>query len=521
MWYYIVGGILLLIFFLKIKHEVWDLPHEKIQNLSNHIQILQQEMSALQQEHQQEVSALQQKHQEEVSALKNRLEDSSNILIQKQEFDDIIECCSWKEEARKDHLIGKCILGYKDSVYSKKGLSEYMKARFHEAIEGQYKYRYITFLYPELERLFNGTEVLSCAPVLPEGQKERSESVFEIVDLLKSRESISKELILLKNRVKFLQSTQSNLSAIPYMAAIMADYETYGLEHLASQLNWGYAAKRMDKVKSIREIRKDAQAMVEKNKDALYQLNYLLRLFPNLQDIIETDYRQLPVIDVEALTEYDTVHEFLSKEEYQKLSTCERNQLALDRYRQSHKRTKWQIGRDYEYYVGYRYRQKGYDVDFFGSYMGFEDLGRDIIAKKGNKVLIIQCKYWSAKKKIHECHINQLYGTMTCYRIEHALDFSSVEGLLITNIELSPMAKKMASYLGINFVEHFEAGDYPCIKCNIGRNQYGEQTKIYHLPFDQQYDVTKIQSPGEFYAMTVREAEAAGFRRTFKWHGNT
>ena len=563
MWYYIVGGILLLIFFLKIKHEVWDLPHEKIQSLSNHIQILQQEhqqevsalqqkhqqevsalqqerqrevsafqqehqreVSALQQEHQREVSALQQEHQQEVSSLKNRLEDSSNILIQKQEFDDIIECCSWKEEARKDHLIGKCILGYKDpvykdSVYSKKGLSEYMKARFHEAIEGQYKYRYITFLYPELERLFNGTEVLSCAPVLPEGQKERSESVFEIVDLLKSRESISKELILLKNRVKFLQSTQSNLSAIPYMAAIMADYETYGLEHLASQRNWGYAAKRMDKVKSIREIRKDAQAMVEKNKDALYQLEYLLRLFPNLQDIIETDYRQLPVIDVEALTEYDTVHEFLSKEEYQKLSTCERNQLALDRYRQSHKRTKWQIGRDYEYYVGYRYRQKGYDVDFFGSYMGFEDLGRDIIAKKGNKVLIIQCKYWSAKKKIHECHINQLYGTMTCYRIEHALDFSSVEGLLITNIELSPMAKKMASYLGINFVEHFEAGDYPCIKCNIGRNQYGEQTKIYHLPFDQQYDVTKIQSPGEFYAMTVREAEAAGFRRTFKWHGNT
>ena len=79
----------------------------------------------------------------------------------------------------------------------------------------------------------------------------------------------------------------------------------------------------------------------------------------------------------------------------------------------------------------------------------------------------------------------------------------------------------MATYLGINFVEHFEAGDYPCIKCNIGHNQYGEQTKIYHLPFDQQYDSTKIQDQGEFYAMTVQEAETAGFRRAFEWHGNT
>ena len=413
------------------------------------------------------------------------------------------------------------ILGYKDSAFSNSHLSERMKSRFHEAIEGQYKYQYITFLYPELEHLFNGVEVSSCDSILLEEQQERIKSVFEVVDLLKSRESISKEIILLKNRVKFLKSTQSNLSAIPYMAAIMADYETYGLEHLASQLNWGYAEKRMDKVKSIREIRKDAQAMVEKNKDALYQLEYLLRLFPNLQDIIETDYKQLPAVNVTALTEYDSAREFLSKEEYQKLSTCERNQLALDRYRQSHRRTKWQIGRDYEYYVGYRYHQKGYDIDYCGSYMGLEDLGRDIIAKKDNHVLIIQCKYWSAKKKIHESHVNQLYGTMICYCIEHGLDLSSVAGLLITNIELSPTAKKMATYLGINFVEHFEAGDYPCIKCNIGHNQYGEQTKIYHLPFDQQYDSTKIQDQGEFYAMTVQEAETAGFRRAFEWHGNT
>ena len=63
------------------------------------------------------------------------------------------------------------------------------------------------------------------------------------------------------------------------------------------------------------------------------------------------------------------------------------------------------------------------------------------------------------------------------------------------------MAKKMAKYLGIKFKENIEVDDYPCIKCNIGRDMYGE-TKIYHLPFDQQYDSTKISKKGEFYAMT-------------------
>ena len=60
-------------------------------------------------------------------------------------------------------------------------------------------------------------------------------------------------------------------------------------------------------------------------------------------------------------------------------------------------------------------------------------------------------------------------------------------------------------------------GDYPCIKCNIGHDSEGNRTKIYHLPFDQQYDNTKIEpNKGEFYAVTVKEAENAGFRRAFK-----
>ena len=62
-----------------------------------------------------------------------------------------------------------------------------------------------------------------------------------------------KQIILLKNKISFLESAQSNLTAIPYMTKIVADYETYGLEHLAKELDWGYNQQRMKKVKSCAE----------------------------------------------------------------------------------------------------------------------------------------------------------------------------------------------------------------------------------------------------------------------------
>ena len=344
--------------------------------------------------------------------------------------------------------------------------------------------------------------------------KEQFERRIQTMD-----DSHANELNELKKRYEHLEKLDSNLTAIPYMSAIVADYETYGLEILAKQLDWGYAWKRMNKVASIREIRKNAQEMVERNLEAKYQLAYLLQLFPALEDVIETDFKQLPVIEVKDLSEYDKTRDWLSKDEYQTLSSVERNQLALNRYNEAHNKTKWQIGRDYELYVGYKCRKKGYDVDYFGSYMGLEDLGRDLIAKKGKSVLIIQCKYWSHDKTIHEKHITQLYGTMVCYCIENNIPQKNVKGVLVTNIHLSDKARKMADFLKIQYVEDIEKGDYPCIKCNIGHDEFGE-TRIYHLPFDQQYDATKIDSPGEFFAMTVKEAEEAGFRRAFKWHNN-
>lgn len=501
---YIIAGLASIVLFFILKNIVWDKPHEKIIMLKG------------------DIEKLQSLHKEEISQLKNRLQNSSSLMVQENEFSDIVVSFAWREISElcnKEYAFLDIPDTYYPSIGENRKIIEPMKRRFRKAIDEQYKYQYLLYLYPELAEVFDGLRITFVVPELPTTVSARSENLFEIINLLKNGGSYTDELIFLKNKVSFLEASQSNLTAIPYMAKVMADYETYGLERLAKELDWGYSIKRMDKVKAIRDIRRDAQAMVEKNKESQYQLAYLLNLFPNLGDIIDEEFNQLPVIEVAEISNYDSSRDYLSKEEYAELSETDRNQLALDRYKKSRSKTKWQIGRDYELYVGHKYTQKGYSVDYFGSYMGLEDLGRDLIAKRGEDTLIIQCKYWSAKKQIHENHINQLYGTMASYCIEHNIDKVKVKGVLVTNIELSPMAKKMAAYLGIEYVEHYEVGDFPCIKCNIGHGEYGEETKIYHLPFDQQYDSAKINKKGEFYAVTVAEAEAAGFRRAFKWFG--
>lgn len=501
----VVGGIGLLVLFFTTKIFVWDKPKEEMRKLRR------------------DIATLQKLHQVEISKLTARLQDSKALHIQEFEFSDIIAYSALKEIVElgdKEYGYSGGMKAPDSSFHNSSTPVKYFKRRFEEAVVEQYKYRYLTYLHPEVAGVFSGTEIVKTTREQLPRAAERTENLFEVVNLLRSKSKVSDELIYFKNKVSFMDAAKSNLTAIPYMAKIMADYETFGLERLAKELDWGHSIKRMDKIKTIRAIREDARAIVEKNKESQYQLAYLLRLFPNLEDVVDAEFNQLPSIEVSELSEYDSVRNYLSKEEYAALSVSERNQLALDKYRESHKRTKWQIGRDYELYVGYKYTQQGCDIDYFGSYMGLEDLGRDIIAQKNDNTRIIQCKYWSSRKMIHEKHVNQLYGTMISYCIERNVDKSHVKGLLVTNIELSPMAKKMASYLGIEYVEGFEVGDYPCIKCNIGRDELGMPTKIYHLPFDQQYDSAKIKNAGECYAMTVAEAEEKGFRRAYKWFGN-
>ena len=205
---------------------------------------------------------------------------------------------------------------------------------------------------------------------------------------------------------------------------------------------------------------------------------------------------------------------------YEKLSTAERNQRALDRYL-SGKLNQTTIGRMYERYIGYLYEEKGWTVEYHGILKGYEDLGRDLICTKGDAIRIVQAKCWSQSKTIHEKHIFQLFGTSQLFLIAQQfaeLFPTHVGAQLVTSTCLSDVAKQAAERLKVNVKEGLVLDkQYPMIKCNINQKT---KEKIYHMPFDQQYDRTKITfANGDFYTTTVAEAEKNGFRRAFRYNG--
>jgi hypothetical protein len=278
------------------------------------------------------------------------------------------------------------------------------------------------------------------------------------------------------------------------------------------------AISASDIVKEYSRLRREAE---KERRQAQYLVEYYESIAPFLVDLKEevdigTDEDRKML---EAWTDEereDGAINYLTKEEYRQLPSVQRNQMALDRFWKRPK-SKWLIGRLYERYVGYLFEKDGYDVDYVGIFKGFEDLGRDLICKKGEEIVVIQCKNWSQFRTIYEKHIFQFFGTVFQYKDENPS--LKTKAIFYTTTSLSDLARRFAKELGIQLEENHKFDRaYPSIKCNIGRES---KERIYHLPFDQQYDKTKIEpSRGEFYCAAVKEAEDAGFRRAFRYKGS-
>ncbi len=213
---------------------------------------------------------------------------------------------------------------------------------------------------------------------------------------------------------------------------------------------------------------------------------------------------------------------YLSKTEWETLDEGQRLQKALDNYlNPARRRTPWQVGIDFERYVGYTYEVNGYRVTFHGAKLGLDDLGIDLICEKDDEILIIQCKRLSSIKKIpvRENTIAQLYGASQFYRLKKKIPKNkSIEPVLVTSYELSDQAREFANHLGVQLKENVLIAPYPTIKCNINPST-GE--RIFHLPFDQQYDNVVIGDvDGEMYASSVDEAFKRGFRHAYRWTGS-
>jgi hypothetical protein len=271
------------------------------------------------------------------------------------------------------------------------------------------------------------------------------------------------------------------------------------------------ALKAADVVAQVRAEKRD---LTTRLKFTEYQLRSYEEWFPFL-----VEYRQvlldeqIPLVsgksNLRAVEDADPVLPFLSKDEYAHLPPTERNQRALERYL-NRRKSDWEIGRHYERYLGYLRESAGWNVDYHGAIEGFEDLGRDLICAKDGIIEIIQAKCWSKSKVIHEKHLFQLFGTTIHYRLAHP--FNVVNPVFVTTTELSAVAIEIARSLGV-VVQRVDLAPFPMVKCNINATT---KERIYHLPFDQQYDRTQIRLPGEFFAWNVAEAETQGFRRAWR-----
>ncbi len=309
-----------------------------------------------------------------------------------------------------------------------------------------------------------------------------------------------------------------------WLARYIAESEQAFDEYIAQQLR----SKKRPALKAAEEVtlaRAERRQAKERVKQLEYQLQSLKEYFPFIEeyeDIILDE--AVPLLagqsNLDTLDEADPVLHYVAKADFDRMSASQRNQLALDRYLAG-TLSPTAIGRLYERYLGFLYETDGWNVEYHGIVKGFEDLGRDLICLRENEVRIVQAKCWAAHKTIHEKHIFQLFGTTQLYLMNHRaseLFEPQVQPVFVTTTTLSPVARQAAEWLNIQVEERKALSKaFPMIKCNVNQET---KARIYHLPFDQQYDRTHIiPELGERYATTVAEAEAAGFRRAFRFSG--
>lgn len=313
----------------------------------------------------------------------------------------------------------------------------------------------------------------------------------------------------------------SRVRGFEFIADAWGDYERARADRLATALQY----KNHPTKSAAKEVRAKGKELADLRRE-LKRTQWVLALyefhFPWLTELRDFDEETSYVDGEPELDDAgadgdgarpDPAQQWLSKEEYAALSEGERNQRALDRYLTSRK-TPWQVGRDYERYIGYLREQAGARVTYQGIFAGLEDLGRDLICEAAAGIEVVQCKRWSKRRTIHEKHVFQLFGTVVAMRIEHP--GKTVTGTFTTTTALSDRAHQFAAQLGIRVEEDVPLADYPRIKCNVGR--HGQRT--YHLPFDQQYDTTLVEpEKGERWVPTVADAEGLGFRRAWRWSG--
>lgn len=280
----------------------------------------------------------------------------------------------------------------------------------------------------------------------------------EVSDLLKVRRKLVAEktdAIKKKQLLQRLESTQEQ--SYPWLSKLRTEaYEAVDKQYIDFLTNKSHPA-----VQTAAEIKKIVYGELRQSrlaeKQFEYQLHFYESLFPWLKD-----FREIPpveafsyasgTIDDSVEENYETFKEYISPNDWQNLSSTEKYQLILDRYI-SRRKNNWEIGIEYERYIGYLCEQAGYSVTYNGARTKLEDMGRDLILRRGNTTVLVQCKRWSERKIVHENHIFQLTGSLFEYQYQHPEQ--QVTGVFITSTSLSAVASVARRLLESMYIREF------------------------------------------------------------------
>ena len=188
----------------------------------------------------------------------------------------------------------------------------------------------------------------------------------------------------IRQNEKFLRDLiNSKVRDFPIVADIVSELDTIRDKNKSYYLEFKKrpAPKAAE---TVMEVRREKRELIRQNKALEWEMKYIRRLLPWIDEIEDnpmepvnrtSDYYN-PNYNVEDSNknDIDNAGYWLTPQEYQSLSNVQKYQLALDRYNKRHK-SNWEIGRDYERYIGYLFEQKGFKVDYTRIKDGFNDLG--------------------------------------------------------------------------------------------------------------------------------------------------
>ena len=188
--------------------------------------------------------------------------------------------------------------------------------------------------------MYNSRKYKELKPILDSLEERKREIEKEKLDFKNEKDISYKQLE--KERTDLERILEERKKQFPWLIDTIADYYALLDGKTAAYLKY---KKRpaMSAAEIVSSIKEEKRILNKENKFLSYKINYYESLFPWLSDILEDDNIDESAENILTHQDnFDIVKNFVTKDEYIKLSTIERNQLALDRYLQNRK-SKWQI----------------------------------------------------------------------------------------------------------------------------------------------------------------------------------